>query len=333
MSTLLSFGEALIDLLPQQQSLINEKNERQQQTSYLPLCGGAPANVAVAYAKLGGESYFAGGISNDHFGQLLYQQLQQFNVKTTYIAQFANAPSAVVVVNLDDHGERSFNFYRHNSADMFYSTNHVNNIDWSGIDIFHFCSNTLTNKALSQVTHHALQAANTQRKLISFDVNLRQSLWESINQLPEQVEQCYSFCDILKFSKDEIEYLAQQKNINTADYISLCLRQGVALILITDGANAIKVFNQSSQSNFMPPQLTATDTTAAGDSFIASFLYWLGQHKQAKKWLNSVTNCADFDTALRFASQCSALTCMKKGGFVALPTHLALPNENKKSHK
>jgi fructokinase len=323
MTTLLSFGEALIDFLPQKALLTDESNI-QQQTAYLPLCGGAPANVAVAYAKLGGNSFFAGGLSDDSFGQLLQQQFELFTVNTDHIAIVQQVPTAIVLVTLDQHGERTFSFYRDNSADMLYSTSDVNKIEWPAIDIFHFCSNTLTTTSMAKVTLGALAAANSQQKLVSFDVNLRYPLWQNIEQLPQQVEQCFHYCDILKFSKEELDYLAEKKCYDDKNYINFCLQQGVSLILITDGANAIKVFNQNSQCYFTPPQIAAVDTTAAGDSFIASFLYQLGKlhntKNSAKKWLAAINDTNQLQPLLNFASQCSALTCTKKGGFAALPT-------------
>ena len=56
MSSVFSFGEVLIDMLPIDNG------------QFSPMAGGAPANVAVAVAKLGGNSFFIGGISNDNLG-------------------------------------------------------------------------------------------------------------------------------------------------------------------------------------------------------------------------------------------------------------------------
>ncbi len=71
MQSLLSFGEVLVDFLP------DDTN-----SCYVPLAGGAPANVAVAFAKLGGSAYFAGGISEDNFGTMLMEQLTLEGVDT-----------------------------------------------------------------------------------------------------------------------------------------------------------------------------------------------------------------------------------------------------------
>jgi len=51
MTKLLCLGELLIDMLPQDAN----------NSAYLPIPGGAPANVAVGYVKLGAEAAFCGG--------------------------------------------------------------------------------------------------------------------------------------------------------------------------------------------------------------------------------------------------------------------------------
>ena len=156
MLSLLSYGEVLVDFLP---TSINDP-------SYIPLAGGAPANVAVAYAKLGGTAYFAGGISEDNFGNMLMQELENEGVNTTFVKRIADANTALVLVSLDPCGERTFNFYRHNTADMKYGISQVDKIDWQNMAFFHFCSNTLTSQPIYSDTHYAIINAKKNLSLI-----------------------------------------------------------------------------------------------------------------------------------------------------------------------
>ena len=65
----LCFGEALIDF--HAEGMDTNGHAR----AYLPFAGGAPANVAVAAAKLGGDARFAGMLSTDPFGDFLLDSL------------------------------------------------------------------------------------------------------------------------------------------------------------------------------------------------------------------------------------------------------------------
>ena len=161
MSTLLSFGEVLIDLLPVGHSgLVHE-----------PIPGGAPANVAVGYAKLGGRSFFAGGISADNYGVMLQDALAAQGVDVSCLTLVPDAATATVLVSLDAQGERAFSFNRQSTADMLYREADFDAIDWSKIDIFHLCSNTFTEKAIFTASLYGAKKAHKEQTLVSFEVN------------------------------------------------------------------------------------------------------------------------------------------------------------------
>lgn len=311
MYSLLSYGEVLVDFLP-----------NRAEGTYKPLAGGAPANVAVAFAKLGGNSYFAGGISCDDFGTMLMTQLQHEGVNTTYVNSVKNANTAIVLVTLDNTGERSFNFYRHNTADMYYEKNQIDLIKWQDINVFHYCSNTLTDEQSHNNTLYALELAKANNVMISFDVNLRQQLWADLSLLSTRVETCLNESDIVKLSKEEAYYLASIKCVDISSYVSFILSLGVKLVVITDGANEVQAISLDYSLMIEVPKIKALDTTAAGDSFIASFLFSLTQqvNTNQKDILNVLQDHAIVNSAVKFASKCGALTCKKMGAFSALPS-------------
>jgi len=329
MFSLLSYGEVLIDFLPGDNG------------HYYPMAGGAPANVAVAFAKLGQNSFFAGAISEDNFGSFLTKALKSEGVNTCYCSNIKQANTALVLVSLDKFGERSFNFYRDNSADTKYDQADIDNIDWQELSIFHFCSNTLTSTSMGKNTQYAIEKAKENNLLISFDVNLRQQLWSDLTELPERVTQCLEISDLVKFSKEEAVYLAEQAHVSYQDYLVKLKALGVSLIVITDGANEVQIIAQNFSATINVPVITPVDTTAAGDSFIAGFLFALTEQalpiespssqviiKQVleKKSLRKLTalksaleDSDKVDAAIKFAAKCGAYTCLRKGAFSALP--------------
>ena len=317
MISLLSYGEVLVDFLPNTTEL----------HSFIPLAGGAPANVAVAFAKLGGDSYFAGGISRDNFGSMLMEQLKNEEVNTLY-TRVVDANTAIVIVSIDNTGERSFNFYRQHTADTQYDRSSIDNINWQEIGVFHFCSNTLTDEKMYQNTLYAIKQAEASDTVVSFDVNLRQQLWGDLNMLPSRVETCIKKSDIVKLSKDEASYLANLNKLTIQQYVSQLLSFDVQLVLITDGPNAIQVINSTYSSVYDVPQINPVDTTGAGDSFFAGFLYYLTRLSSSKNisLIQAINEEEATSLSVKFASQCGALTCQKKGAFTALPTISELEN-------
>ena len=309
MAALLSFGEVLIDFIPADS----------KSSQYLPMAGGAPANVAVAYAKLGGKSYFSGGISKDNFGNFLTTSLATEGVDLSYVEYTETHNTALVLVSLDSEGERSFNFYRHNTADLAMSKSAIDKIDFTQIQTFHFCSNTLTHADLNTTTLHALALARAQGVTISFDVNLRQQLWPELNDLLSRVEVCLAQSDIVKLSKEEADYLANMKGMTYNEYLQHILSLEVRLIVVTDGPNAIQVLTKNDNTLIDVPRITPVDTTAAGDSFIAGFLFALNTSSD-KPINDKLASLETIKNSVLFASRCGAYTCQQKGAFAALPS-------------
>jgi len=308
MFSLLSYGEVLVDFLPTDQG-----------GNFYPMAGGAPANVAVAFAKLGGKSFFAGGISNDNFGTMLFQELEKNNVNIKYVYRAEQANTALVLVSLDSAGERTFNFYRHDTADTQYEKTQIDKIHWQDIGLFHFCSNTLTNTSMHTNTLYAVKKAKLNNALVSFDVNLRQQLWSELNLLPERVHDGLKRSDLVKLSKDEALYLAAQADQSYQEYINSLIDLGIKLIIITDGANRVQVISSAFSSYINVPVIKAVDTTAAGDSFIASFIFSLTEQTQSSALTHTLNELDKVTNAVLFAAKCGAYTCQKKGAFAALP--------------
>ncbi|KPH91530.1 carbohydrate kinase [Pseudoalteromonas undina] len=314
MTKLLSLGELLIDMLPQDS----------QNSAYLPIAGGAPANVAVGYAKLGGNAAFCGGMGDDYFAKQLTNALEQYNVGTEYLFTIEGAQTAMVIVSLDESGERSFNFYRHQTADLLLTNEHLKRINWDKLSTLHFCSNTLTNTAIAKTTVCALKQAKNNQKIVSFDVNLRYSLWQNSNDIEQNVHACYAYCDIVKLSRDELNFLATQRQQSADAYLQSLLELGVKLVFLTDGPAPATVYHNAFTLSEAAPTITAVDTTSAGDAFIAGVLYYLNHSDNAVPLTDKLNDESIVKKALHFGLRCGSKACLAKGAFPALPTQQTL---------
>jgi hypothetical protein len=96
--SILCFGEALIDLHA------GDFDERGFAQQLRPFAGGAPANTAVAIARLGGHARFAGMLAQDRFGDFLLDSLQQAGVDTADVARTDAANTALAFITLDALG-------------------------------------------------------------------------------------------------------------------------------------------------------------------------------------------------------------------------------------
>lgn len=123
-------GDAVVDLLPESDGRL------------LPCPGGAPANVAVGIARLGGTSGFIGRVGDDPFGALMQRTLLTEGVDITYLKQDEWHRTSTVLVDLNDQGERSFTFMVRPSADLFLETTDLP--CWRHGEWLHLCSIALS---------------------------------------------------------------------------------------------------------------------------------------------------------------------------------------------
>lgn len=135
-------GDAVVDLIPDGQQ------------HYLKCPGGAPANVAVAIARLCGRSAFFGRVGNDPFGRFMQQTLTDEQVDCQHLYFDPVHRTSTVVVDLDEHGERSFTFMVKPSADQFLQLSDIpsfQNGEW-----LHVCSIALANQPSRSSTFAAI---------------------------------------------------------------------------------------------------------------------------------------------------------------------------------
>lgn len=209
MMKVISFGEALVDMLSDKLGAGNDVDPSVQgHERFTKFPGGAPANVAAAVARLEGRSYFVGKVGADMFGDFLKRSLEQMQVHTDYLLQTKEAKTALAFVSLDNDGERSFEFYRAPSADLFFRSQEFQSSWFDEPGIFHFCSNTLIEPGILQATQAGLEKARAAGWLISFDMNLRLNLWPDGMDPFAPIWACVEQADLLKLSAEELVFVS-----------------------------------------------------------------------------------------------------------------------------
>ncbi len=194
MTDILAVGELLVDL--------TQTGTERAIPQYAANPGGAPANVAVAAAKLGAKTAFCGKIGRDSFGVLLRRTLRENEVDDAFLYDCA-APTTLAVVSVDEQGERSFSFYRENGADTQLRAEESCAALACSPRFLHFGSVSLTHEPAHTATLSALQTAKEQGCLISYDPNYRPALWSDEQTAIARMRQPLDRTDILKISDED----------------------------------------------------------------------------------------------------------------------------------
>nr|MCR4716538.1 carbohydrate kinase [Lachnospiraceae bacterium] len=155
-------GEMLIDFTPSSETF-----------SYKANPGGAVANVAVSASKNGIEASFLGRLGNDDFGRMLKDILTRNNVSMLKAELSDDAITTLAFVTLYEDGERSFTFVRKPGADILLSPDDVKIEDIRKCDLLHAGSVSLSDNPSHDATFKAIKLANSEGKMVSFDVNYR----------------------------------------------------------------------------------------------------------------------------------------------------------------
>ncbi len=307
MVDVVTFGELLIDFVSTESgvSLI-------EAPAFVKAAGGAPANVAVALARLGVSSGFIGKVGDDDFGHFLAQTLAGNGVDTSAILFSQEARTALAFVSVKEDGERNFMFYRHPSADMLIRPEEIDAEYIKEARVFHYGSISLISEPSRSATLEALRCARGNGLLISYDPNLRLSLWPSPAEARRGIELGWDFADIIKISEEELDFLAGTQDLERGAHE--VFHSELKLLVISRGREGC-YFATTKERGYVPGYRVATvDTTGAGDGFVAGLLAGL---LEIGFQLDSSESLFD---VLRLANAVGALTTTKRGAIPALPT-------------
>ncbi len=307
MKKVISIGEMLIDFIPKEKGYgLKDVN------NFIKMPGGAPANVCVCVSRFGGDSKFIGQVGKDGFGDFLKNTLISEGVDTTHVFQTDQAHTALAFVTLTDQGERDFAFYRNPSADQILDENQIKDVDFKN-SIYHFCSLSLDDYPLKEAVKKSILKARKQNSLISFDPNLRLSLFNNHMAYQNVILEFIEFADLLKVSDDELFFITKIKDEKKA--IEFLFDRHIKYLVLTRGKDGVSYFTKDTQIDVKGYSVDVKDTTGAGDAWIGSFLYQISQKDDLSTLSNEVIR-----DMLKFSNAAAALTTTHLGAMTALPS-------------
>jgi fructokinase len=305
MMDVITCGEMLIDFVSTEAGV-----GLAQAPAFKKAPGGAPANVAVGVARLGYRAGFIGQTGNDEFGHFLADTLQSHRVDTTSLRFTAQARTALAFVSLLADGEREFMFYRHPSADMFWQPEDVDRTYVAHCHIFHYGSISLIDEPSRSATLTALDYAKGNGALLSYDPNLRLSLWPSADAARAGILDGWQHAEIIKVNEEELTFLSDE---NTLERAARSLwHDRLRLLVVTQGRAGCTYFTAEACGHIPGFAVRPVDTTGAGDGFVAGML--AGLLEDDLTWNREV-----IEKALCLGNAVGALSTTQLGAISSLP--------------
>lgn len=300
-----AMGELLIDFA------MNGHSE--QGNNLFEACpGGAPCNVLAMLNKLGRKTAFIGKVGDDQFGRLLKDTISGVGINTEGLCMDKEVPTTLAFVHTFPDGDREFSFYRKPGADMMIAEDEVSYDIIRSSKVFHFGTLSMTGEPARTATKKALEAAKEAGCLITFDPNLRPPLWNTLDEAKEQMEYGFQYCDVLKISDNEIQFVSGMEDYDDGIRY-LQEKYNIPLIFLTMGKDGSRAYYKDLRVERKGFTVKAIETTGAGDTFCGCSI-----HGVLKYGLENLTE-EKLGEILTYANAGAALITLKKGAIRSMP--------------
>ncbi len=307
-----ALGELLIDMTDNGMS-------EQRNTLFEANPGGAPCNVLAMLVRFGHSVSFIGKVGDDIFGHQLKRTLEEVGINSDYLCMDKEYRTTLAFVETLEGGDRDFSFYRNPGADMMLQISDIDEKLLANTRIMHFGTLSMTHEGVRKATKYAVESAKKNGAYISFDPNIREPLWNFMEEAKEQVMYGLCQCDILKLSDNEIQWLTGEENYTDGvnkireDYsIPLILlsmgKKGSRAYYLDDSGHSIIV----EQKGFV--QKKTIETTGAGDTFMGCILHFILEN--GMKHLSH----EKLEKMLVFANAAASIITTRRGALRVMPT-------------
>lgn len=305
MAKIVVLGEALIDVFAEKGVPLRAAK------ALYPSPGGAPANVAVALARLGADVGFIGKVGIDDYGRWLIDLLHDEGVDTTHFVADPRAPTMLAIVASPSATEQHFVLY--DGANALLAAADLPETYITGAAVFVFGSVTLAS-ASRDATLQAARFAHAAGRQVVFDVNLRPALWPDLGVARQWIDECVALATVLKLNEVELEFLTGTGD--PARGSEQLMARGIQLCCVSLGADGT-YFNNGSASGHVPAfPIEVRDTTGSGDAFVAGLAFGLAKLEQPIAALSA----AELRRIIALANACGALAATEVGAMSASPT-------------
>ncbi|MBA5778720.1 sugar kinase [Stappia sp. F7233] len=288
---LLCLGEAMIEL-----------NQRKAGGDYTQGFGGDTSNAAIAARRQGLSSGYVSAVGTDAFGDMLMDLWKAEGVSTETVAR-SGAPTGLYFVTHGKDGHR-FTYRRAGSPASLMQPQDLPAEALSACKALHFSAiSQAISASACDATFTAVEIVKKAGGLISYDTNLRLSLWP-LDRARAVIHATVALADILLPGLDDARMLTGLTD--AAEIAAFYLAMGPKIVAVTLGGDGVLIATPERMEHLPPHKMRLVDATGAGDAFDGAFL---------AEYLAS----GDAFQAARHANAAAALSVTGLGAVAPLP--------------
>ena len=304
------FGELLVDFVATAPGALGDA------PAFVRAPGGAPANVAVAAARLGCRSGFIGAVGDDPFGRFLVETLRDNGVDVRGVRVSPRGATPLAFVSLGEGATPDFLFYWDGTADHHVRPGYVTAGLVRAARIFHYGTISLIHPAPRAALRRALAVARDAGAYLSCDPNLRLKLWPSAKAARRGLLEAIRDAHLVKMNEEELRFLTGARGV-ARGLRALGDATGAALVVTLGARGAVYRWGKIEGESAGFP-VRAVDTSGAGDGFVAGLLSQLAACAGDLRALTP--DAATVARWVRYANAVGALATTRRGAIPSFPT-------------
>ncbi len=262
---ILCCGEALIDMIPTPTSGGAD--------GFVPHCGGAVYNSAIALGRLGTQTGMLTGLSGDMFGQILIAGLRASHVDVSHVIT-SECPTTLAFVRLVD-GNATYEFYDENSAGRMLEPRDMPALS-DEVTALYFGGISLASEPAADA-YADLLVQNAGKCAVMLDPNIRPGFIRDIARYRARLDRMVALSDVVKVSDEDLNWMISEP-LSLRDKVEVLLDKGASLVILTRGGEGATGF-MAGGCEVQVPALKANivDTVGAGDTFNAGVMAKLSE--------------------------------------------------------
>lgn len=261
--------------------------------------GGGAALFTLGLGKLGLNPVFQGTVGKDCYGDFILKEFEKSNIDTSLL-EISDVEKTGISISFTNEKDRSFLTYRGTNAEL--DVEKVNLAQLQNAKHIHVTGyeGSRNHQKYCSLLQKVKETKNT---TVSFDVG-----WDDSGEWYEGIVELFPYIDVLFMNETEAIHYGRKK---TAEDAAKAFAESGAAVVIKLGAKGSLAYQAENQYQARPYRVKAVDTTGAGDSFNAGFIYGFLKQK-------NMQDC------LRYANGCGALSVTQLGGNTGFPTEKEL---------
>ena len=257
----ITFGEAMAMFMANQPGSLHEVNQFTRELA------GAETNVAIGLARLGLSAGWASKVGNDAFGKFIVERLKNENVDIDHVLIDKDYPTGFQLKSMVLTGDPEVQYFRKGSAASHLSTEDFNEEYFLSAKHLHMTGIPLAlSESARAFAKQALSFMKKNGKKVSFDPNLRPTLWTSQEEMIREINEVAFQSDYVLPGIAEGEILTGFKD--PREIASFYLEKGVELVVIKLGAEGAFYKTATEEGTVRGFHVEkVVDTVGAGDGF------------------------------------------------------------------